>query len=122
LSARTNPPSARISRKRASRDAERLERERPPYAVSLAKTIRAAIAYQRGDTGTAQKLLASAGEELTNLGWGCFGVPARRQHGRLLEGSTGGRIVGEVDTYLRQQGVKQPDRLCAVQIPGFQPR
>jgi hypothetical protein len=104
----------------ASRDAHRLERERPAYAAALAKTIRAAIGYQRGDARGAEQLLRQAGDELTTLGWGCFGIAARRQHGLLLGGTTGRRMVDDVDADLLGQGVKRPDRLCAVQIPGFQ--
>jgi serine/threonine protein kinase len=104
----------------ASRDARRLERERPAYAGALAKTIRAAIAHQRGDARAAEALLRQAGEELTTLGWGCFGIAARRQHGQLLGGTIGRRLVDDIDADLLRQGVKRPDRLCAVQIPGFE--
>jgi hypothetical protein len=29
-------------------------------------------------------------------------------------------MIDDIDYDLRRQGVKRPDRLCAVQIPGFQ--
>ena len=103
----------------AAHDAKRLERERPPYAKALARTIRAALAFDRGDRQAAAELLLTAADELDRLGWGCFGTAARRQYGELVGGETGARIVRDVDDYLRLQGVKRPDRIAALQAPGF---
>jgi hypothetical protein len=103
----------------AARDARRLERERPPYAKALAKTIRAGLAFERRDSATAATLLLDAADELDALGWGCFGAGARRQYGRLLGGESGAKIVTEVDAWLRSQGVKKPEVLANLQVPGF---
>jgi hypothetical protein len=102
----------------AVRDAARLERERPEYAAALAKTIRAGVAYQHGDRTAAMRLLGTAGDELTRLGWGCFGTAARRRHAQLE--AEGRPAVAAIDAELVAQGVKRPDRLCAVQLPGFE--
>ena len=102
----------------ATRDADRLARERPPYAKALARTVRAAVAAERGDRDTALGLMGSAADELDRLSWGCFGTGARRQYGLLLGGDSGRRIVQGVDDDLLAQGVKRPDRLAAVQVPG----
>jgi hypothetical protein len=62
--------------------------------------------------------MGSAADELDRLSWGCFGTGARRQYGLLLGGDAGRRIVQGVDEHLLAQGVKRPDRLAAVQVPG----
>jgi serine/threonine protein kinase/predicted ATPase len=103
----------------AARDASRLERERPPYARALARTIRAALAAERGDRETAVGLLGSVADELDRLSWGCFGAGARRRYGELLGGEAGRRIVQSVDDALSAQGVKRPDLIAALQAPGF---
>lgn len=105
--------------RQAFRDAERLARERPAYAKALARTIRAALAAERGDRDTAVGLIGSAADELDRLSWGCFGAGARRRYGELLGGEAGRRIVQGVDDDLTAQGVKRPDLIAAVQVPGF---
>jgi len=103
----------------ADADANRLARERPPYARALATSIRAALAFERGDREQATTLIGSAANELDQLGWGGFGASARRRHGQLLGGETGRRIVESVDERWRAEGVKRPDQLAAVHVPGF---
>jgi eukaryotic-like serine/threonine-protein kinase len=103
----------------AARDARRLERERPPYARALARTIRAALAVQRGDEATAISILGATADELDSLSWGCFGAGIRRRYGELLGGDAGRRVVRSVDDALTAQGVRRPDLLGALQAPGF---
>ena len=103
----------------AAADARRLRRERPAYAKALAATIEAALAFERGDKPGASALLRQAADRLDALEWGCFGMAARRRHGELEAGDAGRRIVKEADEYLLAQGVVRPDRMSALQIPGF---
>ncbi len=103
----------------AEADARRLERGRPPYARALARPVRAALAYARGETADAARLLHAGADELDALGWGAFGAGARRQYGRLVGGERGRAIVEAVDARLLAQGVKRPDRLARLQAPGF---
>jgi len=106
----------------AARDARRLRRERPAYARALAGTIEAALAFERGDTASASDLLRESASRLDALGWGCFGVAARRRLGELEGGDAGNKTVNDVDDYLRAQGVRRPDRMTALQLPGFSRR
>jgi hypothetical protein len=121
LAAATSGGDRRTLLRAAARDAHRLERERPPYAKALAGTIGSALLAQRGETAAAAERLGQAVRQLDACGWGCFGAAARRQYGMLLGGGAGDRIVSDVDEYLTGQEVKRPDRLCAVQAPGFAP-
>jgi hypothetical protein len=105
--------------KSAEADARRLAHERPPYAKALASTIWAALAFEGGDRERALTLTGSAANELDALGWGGFGAAARRRHGELIGGEAGRRIVREVDDRLAAEGVKRPDKLSAVNAPGF---
>lgn len=102
----------------AGRDARRLERERPAYAHALAKLVRAGIAERRGRTKAAVALLGAAAPELDRLTWVCFGASARRRLGELTGGDEGRALVAGVDEHLRAQGVVNPRRLTAVQVPG----
>ena len=106
----------------AARDARRLRRERPAYARALAGTIEAALAFEHGDATSASDLLRESAGRLDALGWGCFGVAARRRQGELEGGDAGNKIVNDVDDYLGAQGVKRPDRMTALQLPGFSRR
>jgi eukaryotic-like serine/threonine-protein kinase len=119
LAALDSAPDPQALLRQASRDAQQLARERPPYAKALARTIRAALAVQQGDRDTAIGLIGSAADELDRLSWGCFGSAARRRYGELLGGDAGRRIVQSVDDHLTAQGVKRPDKLASVQMPGF---
>ena len=42
--------------------------------------------------------------------------------GELEGGDTGNKTVNDVDDYLRAQGVRRPDRMTALQLPGFSRR
>ena len=118
LAAIGSGPDSRMLIASASRDARRLSRERPLYARALARTIDAALAAERGDRQRALALMGSAADELDRLGWGCFGDSARRLYGLLLGGEDGRRIARQVEDRLSSQGVKRPDRLAAVHVPG----
>jgi eukaryotic-like serine/threonine-protein kinase len=119
LAALDHVPDRSVLLRSADADARRLARERPPYAKALATSIRAALAFERGDRERAITLIGSAANELDALGWGGFGAAARRRHGQLLGGETGQKIVQGVDDRWLAEGVKRPDKLAAVHAPGF---
>lgn len=48
-----------------------------------------------------------------------YAHPARRRLGRLLGGAEGAALVAESDAWMAAQGVRNPERLTAMVLPGW---
>ena len=44
---------------------------------------------------------------------------ARRQRGRLLGGDIGRELIQQADAFMTGEGVREPDRIAAMLVPGF---
>jgi hypothetical protein len=99
------------------RDASRLEREKVPYAVALAKQMRAGVALLRGDQETALRLLAESERRLFAVDMRWQANASRWIHGKLLGGDEGARLLGEAERYFLEEGMVNVERMVAMQLP-----
>jgi tetratricopeptide (TPR) repeat protein len=103
----------------ASRMAKKIAREHMAWATPLAHVLRAAVAHARGRTEEAQEDLREAlsGFEASDMALNA--AVARRCLGKLVGGERGEELVRAADTWMREQTVKRPDRICAMVAPGL---
>lgn len=103
----------------ALRAASRIEGERMPWATPLALLLRAGAAGIRGEIAEALALLERAADGFDAADTVLYAAAARRRAGALHGGDEGAVLVAQVGQWMRQQGVADPDRLCAMLVPGF---
>jgi len=89
------------------------------WALPLAQLIRAGIAADRGDPGTARDLLRAAEAGFRDAGMGLFAAAACRRQGELLAGDAGHALVARANAWMEGQGIKNPSRMTALYAPGF---
>jgi hypothetical protein len=97
--------------------ADRLERERMPYAAALAKPLRAGVAALRGDKPGAARHLAEAADAFDAVNMGLFAAAARRRLGELLGGDEGRALADRADAWMANQKIKNPAHMAAAIIP-----
>jgi hypothetical protein len=118
LAAATDGDHGRILSE-AARAARRIERRGMPWGVALARLLRAGIADLSGDAPAAADHLGTAATELANLRMHLFACAARRRLGSLVRGEEGRHLITESDLWMRNMGIRNPERMVAVLVPGF---
>jgi hypothetical protein len=112
--AKPNPALVRS----ALRDARTLWRERAPWARALSRLLEAGAAHRQGAPAAA--LLRDAVERCEKTDMRLYAESARWQLGRLSEpGSVS--LTDQAEAWMRSQHVVRPDRMAALQAPGFSP-
>jgi hypothetical protein len=102
----------------AARQARGIEKARMPWSDPLAALLRAGAANLRGRPDDAAWLLTGAEAGLEQAGMRMYAA-ARRQRGRLLGGDEGQGLMQQADAFMTGEGVREPDRIAAVLVPGF---
>jgi hypothetical protein len=103
----------------AARTAERILRERAPWADPLADLVLAAVARQRGDAASARALLEKARGAFVSADMAMWAQAAARRLGEVVGGDEGGRAVQQADAAMRAEGVADPVRFARMMAPGF---
>ena len=103
---------------RAEADAKAIAKEKTAWGDPLAALLSACTATLHGDSARAIALFGQAEDGFVEAGMALHAVVARRRLGRLIGGSTGTNMVEESESWLRSQGVREPDRLTEVLAPG----
>jgi hypothetical protein len=103
----------------AERDARRLEGEKMHWSGPLAQLIRAGVAARRGDTAGAGVLLENAVKGFDAADMGLFAATTRRRQGQLFGGNAGRDLIGQADSWMAGQQIKNPSRMTAMHVPGF---
>jgi hypothetical protein len=101
------------------RDARRIEGERVPSGVPLARLYMAGAAAVRGENGRASALAREAAERFDEAGMAMHAAAAWRAHGALEGGERGLELVRRSDAWLAAETVKDPTKLLRVVAPGF---
>jgi hypothetical protein len=96
-----------------------LDRQRTPWTSALAQLVRAGAASVKGDTGSAERLLADAVERFESVDMGLFAASARRQLGQLRGGDEGQLLIEQADAWMRAQSIRDPFKMAACLAPGF---
>jgi serine/threonine protein kinase len=100
-------------------DAQRIARERMPWATPLATMLRAGVLRVRGDESSAASLLRDATSSFERVDMALHANVARRALGALLGGAEGETLVDTADAWFQEQSVKRPDGFMAMLAPGL---
>ena len=88
--------------------------------AGMAGLIRCGASYLDHERDDIPVLLAEAGTRLRAAHLGINVASARYIEGSRMGGPEGQRLVDEADGWMRSQGVKRPDRVAALVVPGFE--
>ena len=101
----------------AERDARRLDREGMAWSRALSLPIRAGVAAARGDRSRAATLFAEAVQQLEAVDMNLYAAASRRRLGEILGGDEGRAQVERADSWMSQQGIRNPARMADVFAP-----
>jgi hypothetical protein len=110
MAAPAGKPGAAL-RQLALADARRLDKENVHWGSALATLLRAGISAQKGEAANADELVARAIDELEALDMHLWAKAARWARGER----------GAVDDWMRKQNMRNPARMVALLVPGFEP-
>lgn len=99
--------------------ARRIAKERMPWSDPFVALIRAAIAHSRRDSTAARTLLSDAIERFDLADMHLYAMAARRRLGQLTNGERGAELQREVDRWMAEQKIHQPQRMTQMLAPGF---
>lgn len=71
----------------------------------------------RGNLDAAERLLARAAERFNEVEMGMHLAVTDRRRGELLGGSVGARLVASATAWMREHGVRNPERVTAMLAP-----
>lgn len=111
-------PLLKIARSRACD----LEREKAPWALALARLVRAGIATGEGDRVQAIDLFRQSITLLEAVDMPIYAAAARWRLGELLGGAEGKALIAQGEAWIATQAVRQPARMAAVYAPMPVPR
>jgi hypothetical protein len=101
--------------------ARRLTALRRPDAETIAETLRAGLAFQRGQLVPARRHLQQAIDGCERLGATIAALCVRLQLGRITPGHAGERSWADAASALREQGVCRPEAWAELYATGFIP-
>ena len=99
-------------------EAARIHKEEVPWAKGVALSLRGAAASIRGDHKAAQRHLADAEPVLEAASLEMVLAFCRRGRGSLLGGDEGQALVDTAGQWFDSQGVKEPEQLSVIYLPG----
>jgi serine/threonine protein kinase len=103
----------------ARRAALRLSRERARWSAPLGSLALAAVYRANGDDRRAEEELARAVLGFEREDMALYAAAARRRWGEHIGGEKGRALIGESEAWMRDQTVRDPERLTDVIAPGF---
>ncbi len=112
---KTVKASLGVARKYASRVAG----QKMQWGTALSHLLRAQIAHLEGNSDAAVSALDAAMADATATEMQLIAQVASRSKGRLIGGDEGDSLVRRGDEWLRESGVRIPERLCRMFAPGF---
>jgi eukaryotic-like serine/threonine-protein kinase len=102
----------------AQKDARRIERERVRWGDPLGALLRAGISSLRGEREESLQSLASAETGFAAADMALYAAAARRCRGVMLGGDEGRALVDAADAWMRNERIRNPERMAAMLAPG----
>ncbi len=99
--------------------AGRISKEGMRWADPLASLIRAGIAHNRNEPGTARSYLSDAIDGFDLADMHLYAAAARRRLGEMIGGERGKELKTEADSWMRRQTVLDVERMTRMLAPGF---
>ena len=103
----------------AQRTLRRIESEDAPWARPLALLLSAGIAGTRGKPEDALLPLRAAEAASDAADLTLYRAVTKLRLGRLVGGDEGQSLIVSAETWMREQDVRNPDRIVAMLAPGF---
>ncbi|HKP60228.1 MAG TPA: hypothetical protein VJV78_26065, partial [Polyangiales bacterium] len=91
-------------------------------SVGMGAMLAAALAAHLGQEAEMLRELRRALEIFDAAEVGMHGAATRRRLGQLLGGSEGAQLLAAGDAFMREQGVREPERMTELNCPGFRLR
>jgi hypothetical protein len=104
---------------RIERFARRLDNERLGSTRAWSLLIRGTAAHLARDSMRALELLAAAQAHCEAQGMAGYARAAQKRRGQIMGGEAGATLTHDADSWLRAQGVVNPDRYADLYAPGF---
>ena len=98
------------------RDATAIEKAKVPWALPFAHSLRAGVASVRGDKAQAADLLDRAVRGFEKSEMMLYARAASYRRGEILGAPD---LIEASESWMREQGVKNPARMLAMLMPGF---
>jgi len=112
-------PATRTARVSEARHlARQLERTPAAWSKALASLVRAAAANAAGDRAEAIDALREALARCEGAGMRLHSWAARRRLGSRLGGDEGAALVAQAEEAMSAEGVRNPDRMAGIHLPG----
>ena len=108
--------SSRLLAEAESR-ANKVLNEKMPYGTAWGTLLLAGIAFGRGDRSGCERQLRAAIDRLEGAHMRLFATVARRRLGELLGGADGRRMVDEANAWMKEQTIRNPDRMAYALAP-----
>lgn len=103
----------------AEREARRILREGMPWANSYVRLLRAAVAYQTGNAGTAVDELTRAIEGFETSDMQLHAAVCRWRLSGLVDGARARALRDEADVYMARQEIRNPAAMARLFAPGL---
>jgi serine/threonine protein kinase len=101
----------------AAEDARHLAEAKMPWARAVAVLIDACLAAAAGHVEVSCRRFGEAAFKLNNESMRLLAACARRRQGELLGGDEGAALVAEAESWMHEQRIVQPARICALHVP-----
>ncbi len=108
--------SSRLLAEAESR-ANKVLKENMPYGTAWGTLLLAGVAFGRGDRAGCERQLRTAIDRLEEVHMRLFATVARRRLGELVGGADGRRLVDEANAWMREQTIRNPDRMAYALAP-----
>jgi eukaryotic-like serine/threonine-protein kinase len=102
----------------AEKDAVELEAEETRWAKGLASLIRSGAARLHGRRESALTLASLAERDCLAANMDHYLAVARLRRGRLLGGQQGQTLIEMAQDWMRQQAIRNPERMSTMLAPG----
>ena len=104
--------------RKATADAERLEREHAVWASALAALVRASVSATSGDRREAIAQLTAAEHALIDAGMAHYAAAAQYRRGQLLGNDEGRALQVQATRFFQEQTVVNVQRITDLLAPG----
>jgi hypothetical protein len=99
--------------------ARKIDKVDMSWAKPFATLLRATVAHQRGQTSQSTTLLSEAVQSFERAEMRLHVAAARRRLGEKLRDERGSQLVAEADAWMKGQGIKNPEAMTRMLVPGF---
>lgn len=117
--AKRQPPRRRALLRRARQITRRLQREKLAWAKPMALSLASAMALLDGDHEKARDRLGAAMRAFKEENMTGMMAAAQLRMAQLITGSEAERLASSATEWMREQGVKNPQKMAAALLPGF---